>query len=74
VKYDLTKKEIRHAYNNDAVFLWLRETINEAFNYEAQLLGAQSAERLFEIKGQAKILKFFNDVDRLLEFVDIEKD
>jgi hypothetical protein len=74
MKYNLTKKEIRHAYNNDEVFLWLRDTINERFPLEANLIGASNSERLWQIRGHAEILKFFNDIDRLLDFVDIKED
>jgi hypothetical protein len=73
MKFNLTKKEIRHAFNNDPVLVWFKETLNERFSYEAELLGATSAERLFEIRGQAKILRFFNDIDTLLEYVDMEE-
>lgn len=72
MKYNLTKKEIRHSYNNDPVLLWLKETINEHFSYEKNLVGAPDSERLWQIKGHAEILKFFNDIDRLLEFVDLD--
>ena len=68
----LTKSEIRQCFNDHEVFLWFRETMNKQFNHEANLIGAPNAERLWQIKGHAEVLKFMNDIDRLLEFIDLE--
>ena len=74
IKTSTTRSEIRQVLTQDKAVLWFRESLIEHFDHRKNLTGASSAERLWQIKGHADVLRYLEDVDLLLALYDIEEE
>lgn len=70
----LTKSEIRQTLTADPVVAWWIQTIKDRFDHQKNLIGAPNAERLWQLKGHAEVIRFISDIDGLLEMIDLEEE
>ena len=63
----LTKAEARQVLREDPVVRWFLDTLILKFESEKNLRGADSAERLWQLKGQAHILQYLRDPEVLVD-------